>query len=88
VLLRHAGHRVVAADFAPGRMVQTELAVVTLNLHAPLPFRDATFDAVIGIEGIEHLENPYLPAREFFRVLRPGACSFFRPPIFSTSDPA
>jgi SAM-dependent methyltransferase len=63
---------VVGADLAPGRIIRTEVPVVTLNLHAPLPFQDATFDAVVGIEGIEHLENPYLPTREFFRVLRPG----------------
>jgi hypothetical protein len=27
---------------------------------------------VVAVEEIDHLENPYLPAREFFRVLRPG----------------
>jgi len=70
--LDEAGHRVIAADLLPQRMAQAGIPTVGLDLNSPLPFRDGTFDAVLSIEGIEHLENPYLPAREFFRVLRPG----------------
>ena len=70
--LREAGHRVVAGDLMPQRMAQAGIPTLGLDLNACLPFRDATFDTVVAVEGIEHLENPYLPAREFFRVLRPG----------------
>lgn len=70
--LREVGHRVIAADLLPQRMAQAGIPTVGLDLNAPLPFRDGTFDAVLSIEGIEHLEDPYLLAREFFRVLRPG----------------
>jgi len=70
--LREAGYRVVAGDLVPQRMAHPGIPTLGLDLNACLPFRDATFDGVVAIEGIEHLENPYLPAREFFRVLRPG----------------
>lgn len=42
------------------------------NLNAPLPFADATFDLITSLEGIEHVENHFLMAREFGRVMKPG----------------
>jgi SAM-dependent methyltransferase len=38
----------------------------------PLPFRDATFDALFAGELIEHLTDPVPGVAEFGRVLRPG----------------
>ncbi|MEK6806071.1 MAG: class I SAM-dependent methyltransferase [Pseudomonadota bacterium] len=37
-----------------------------------LPFPDGQFDAVVTVEGIEHLENPSFFLRECARVVRPG----------------
>jgi SAM-dependent methyltransferase len=39
---------------------------------APLPFRDASFDALFAGELLEHLVDPGQGVREFRRVLRPG----------------
>jgi SAM-dependent methyltransferase len=66
-----AGHRVVAADLA-AKGVDSTLTAVALDLNVALPFRDACFDAVVMIEGIEHLENPWVALRECRRVLGPG----------------
>jgi len=37
-----------------------------------LPFSDGSFDIVYGRWLIEHLENPTMALREFYRVLKPG----------------
>ena len=38
----------------------------------PLPYLDASFDAVVSFQVIEHIENDVLFLKEIFRVLRPG----------------
>jgi 2-polyprenyl-3-methyl-5-hydroxy-6-metoxy-1,4-benzoquinol methylase len=42
------------------------------DLNARLPWPDATFDLVVSIEGVEHLENAFAFVREMHRVCRPG----------------
>ena len=37
-----------------------------------LPWDDGTFDAVVNIDGIEHIERPFDFVEECHRVLRPG----------------
>jgi SAM-dependent methyltransferase len=65
------GWRVCAADIAV-RLEDTGLPFVRLDLDEPLPFPDHAFDAVVSLEGIEHLLSPARCLAEFCRVLRPG----------------
>ena len=41
------------------------------DLNDKLPFPDASFDVVLSIEGIEHLEDRFAYLREVHRVLKP-----------------
>lgn len=55
--------------------------VITLDIQPPadvigsvmeLPFNDASFDCVICLETLEHVEDPFKAMSEIYRVLKPG----------------
>src|SRR5215831_1996541 len=53
------GWRVCAADIAPPDLHPAKgIGVLRLDLDEPLPFADGAFDAVVSLEGIEHLLSP------------------------------
>jgi SAM-dependent methyltransferase len=41
------------------------------DLDGRLPYDDASFDTVVCVEGLEHIENPANAIREFARLLKP-----------------
>jgi len=65
---RALGYRVYGLDLFPG----AGLRGVQADASAPLPFRDASFDTLVSMEGIEHFENQACFLRECARVLKPG----------------
>jgi 2-polyprenyl-3-methyl-5-hydroxy-6-metoxy-1,4-benzoquinol methylase len=65
-------HDVVAVDIDEAYFKLSGVPFKKADLNQPLPFEDASFDYVVCVEGIEHLENPFMCAREFGRVLKPG----------------
>jgi SAM-dependent methyltransferase len=64
------GWRVCGADIAPVPI--DGVTSLRLDLDQPLPFSDGAFDAVVSLEGIEHLLSPARCLAELCRVLRPG----------------
>jgi SAM-dependent methyltransferase len=57
---------VVAADAMPGPGVQV------VDLGAPLPYPDGSFDTVLCTQVLEHVPDAELAMGEIARVLRPG----------------
>ena len=51
---------------------QLGIEPVQANVEEPLPFDDASFDAVVAGELLEHLQFPDALVAEIHRVLRPG----------------
>jgi len=54
------------------------------NLQDNLPYKNESFDIVVCVEGIEHLENPHHLVREFHRIIKDeGYLLLTTPNIFS-----
>ena len=72
--LREFSDRVVGIDVDPGRLREGARTTPGLMLAASesLPFGDASFDAVILNEVIEHVRDDAATLREVSRVVRPG----------------
>lgn len=54
------------------------------DMNKPLPYEDAHFDAVVSIEGIEHIQRPFDFIRECNRVLKPGGLLLLTTPNTSS----
>ena len=79
-LLLDQGIEVVSADLNPDTFVIPGRSCVPTDLNQKLPFDDCEFDGLACIEGVEHIENPHLLAREANRVLRMGGKVYISTP--------
>ena len=76
-LTRHflEGNELVGLDVDAAALAKaSDLGIepVQANVEEPLPFEDASFDAVVAGELFEHLQFPDALVAEIARVLRPG----------------
>jgi SAM-dependent methyltransferase len=76
-LTRHflEGNEVVGLDVDRAALAKAEalgIEPVQANVDEPLPFEDASFDAVVAGELFEHLQFPDALVAEIRRVLRPA----------------
>ena len=70
--LRDRGYDACGADVDPSAASRLGEAFTIADLSHSLPWSDGAFDAVLSVEGIEHLENRYAYLGELARVLKPG----------------
>ncbi|HYK81849.1 MAG TPA: class I SAM-dependent methyltransferase [Gemmatimonadales bacterium] len=65
------------------RLVLPGARFTAADMNAALPFAAGAFDAVVCIDGIEHLERPFDFVRECRRVVRPGGVLIISTPNIS-----
>lgn len=62
--------KVVSGDIERENILYKNGRNIQLDLNKPLPFKEGTFDYVVCVEGIEHIENPHHLINEFARLVR------------------
>ncbi|GAB2697960.1 class I SAM-dependent methyltransferase [Thalassiella azotivora] len=82
-VLRAAGWRAVALEHGPdGARVAHERGLATVRADAErLPVGDASVDAVVAFDVLEHLEDDARAVAEVARVLRPGGSFLVAVPV-------
>jgi SAM-dependent methyltransferase len=79
-LLTQSGFSVTSLDLHPEHFVAEGLSCAFADLNKALPLENSSFDIVLAVEVVEHLENPWLFLREAIRVLRPEGVVVFTSP--------
>jgi len=74
----------IAASTARRRRIEN-VQLVAWDITQPLPFQGATFDAVLFLDVIEHLEPRVAVLQEIRRVLKPGGRLLLSAPHRDTS---
>jgi SAM-dependent methyltransferase len=69
-MLRKKGHNVIGLDIEKNKYRPKDKKIVIADLTHSIPLKDQTFDAVVFVEGIEHLSDPLRVIREIHRVLK------------------
>ena len=81
-----AGMRVVGLDASPTAVAfarrRAPGAAVVRGSAYELPFADGSFDAVLALDVLEHLEDDGRASRELLRVLKAGGVGVFTVPAF------
>ena len=67
------GAHLVACDALPEAFQYAPVQCAPVGADGRLPFGDASFEAVVSIEVIEHVENQFAFLRELARIAKPGA---------------
>jgi len=68
--LKALGHEVFCSDLYPQIFKIEETEIKPGNLDKKLPYEDKSFDYIVCVEGLEHIENPANAIREFARLLK------------------
>lgn len=68
--LKELGFEVSCCDLYPVIFKQPEVEIRQGDLDGRLPYEDGSFEHIVCVEGLEHIENPSNAIREFARLLK------------------
>lgn len=84
VELAKLGFEISAVDMVdellPAARVALDGRFRVADMTRPLPWPDASFDLILCVEGIEHLEDSFAFLREMRRLIKPGGIAIITTP--------
>lgn len=75
--------RYVSNDLCIGDEAWSYSGIDIVSSAYAIPVADGSFDAVLCIQVLEHLDAPDEVFKEFNRILKPGGCLFLSAPLLS-----
>lgn len=78
--LSESGCRVSACDLYPDMFEARSVQCLEVDANGRLPYADQTFDAVLGVELLEHIQSHSALFAEIARVLRPTGVAILTTP--------
>ena len=82
--MKNKGFEVTATEVFPEQFKAPEVRCLKVNLNEKTPFEDGSFQVVLGVEIMEHLEAPRAFLREIYRILAPGGLAVITTPNISS----
>ncbi len=83
---KQAGLEVFAGEIDTDLHVFNELTYKQIDMSRKIDFESESFDYIVSIEGIEHIENQALFLRECYRILKRGGRLFLTTPNVSSLE--
>lgn len=84
--LKDLGFDGIAAEIDDKLHCFSDIEYRKVDMTSQFEFPDASFDYIVSIEGIEHIENHFAFLREVRRVLRPGGRFILTTPNVSSLE--
>lgn len=78
------GYTTHAADVDAHEAIPEDASFRKADMNETLPFDNESFDAVVSIEGIEHIKRPFDFIQECCRIARPGGYLIITTPNISS----
>ena len=85
-LMYKRGFNVFAGDIDQHVFRIPNIPFMKIDLNGQFPIKDSSFESVVCIEGIEHIENSFHLCREFARILKPGGTLILSTPNILSID--
>ena len=82
--IQKIGFKAVATEIDTSLHALQEVHYQNMDMSRPFPLPDCSYDYIVSIEGIEHIENQFAFLRECCRVLKIGGKLFLTTPNVSS----
>jgi len=76
----------IAAEIDESLHVFPDISYQKIDMAKEFPIETGSFDYIVSIEGIEHIENQFLFLRECSRILKKGGSLFLTTPNISSLE--
>ena len=83
---QNSGFKTIASEIDESLHIFPNISYKKADMSRELPFESDSFDYIVSIEGLEHIENQFLFLRECARILKQNGKLFLTTPNISSLE--